>query len=101
MANDFQTFAVGVKVRFTGTVLKVVRRSEALRLVLDLSDGPGGFEKVFANFNTDIFKANKVRKGKSVKVEGKVICYGVSAVCLSGCKIIAEGVKIKVRTGPK
>ena len=101
MANDFQTFAVGVKVRFTGTVRKVVRRSEALRLVIDLSAGPGGFSVVFANFNTDVFKANKIRKGKSVKVEGKVISYGVSAVCLSGCKIVAEAVKTNARKGPK
>ena len=93
MPNDFQTFAVGVKVRFTGTVLKVVRRSEALRLVLDLSVGPGGFEKVFANFSADVFKANKVRKGKVITIAGQLLCYGSSAVCLSGCKIIAEGVK--------
>ena len=93
--NDFQTFAVGVKVRFSGTVLKVVRRSEALRLVIDLSAGPGGFQTVFATFNTDVFKANKMRKDKPVTVEGKVICYGASAVCLSGCKIIAEAVKKK------
>ena len=99
--NDFQPFAVGVKVRFTGTVLKVVRRSEALRLVLELSAGPGGFEKVFANFNADVFKANKIRKGASVTIAGQLLCHGASAVCLSGCKIMAEGVKIKMRTGPK
>jgi len=99
--NDFQPFTVGVKVRFSGIVRKVVRRSDSLRLVVDLSAGPGGFEKAFANFNTDLFKAIKIRKGKSVTVEGKVICYGTSAVCLFGCKIIAEAVKIKVRTGPK
>ena len=93
--NDFQTFAVGVKVRFTGTVLKVVRRSEALRLVIDLSAGPGRFSVVFANFVKDVFKANKMRKDKPVTVEGKVISYGSSAVCLSGCKIIAEEVKKK------
>ena len=92
MANDFQTFAVGVKVRFTGTVLKVVRRSEALRLVLELSAGPGGFEKVFANFNADVFKANKIRKGSHVKLCGIVTSLGTSAVCLSGCKIVEKAV---------
>lgn len=93
--NDFQPFAVGVKVRLSGTVRKVVRRSEALRLVIDLPAGSGGFSVVFANFNADVFKANEIRKGKSITVEGKVISYGSSAVCLSGCKIIAEAVKKK------
>ena len=93
--NDFQPFAVGVKVRLSGTVRKVVRRSEALRLVIDLSTGPGRFSVVFANFNADVFKANKIRKAKVVTIEGKVVSYGSSAVCLSGCKIIAEAVKKK------
>ena len=74
--NDFQPFAVGVKFRVEGKVLKVVRRSEALRLVIDLSAIPGRFSVVFANFNTDVFKANKMRKDKPVTVEGKVVSYG-------------------------
>ena len=93
--NDFQVFGVGAKVRLSGTVRKVVRRSEALRLVVDLSAGSGGFSVVFANFNADVFKANKIRKAKVVTIEGKVVSYGSSAVCLSGCKIIAEAVKKK------
>ena len=85
--NDFQTFAVGVKVRFTGTVLKVVRRTDALRLVVE----ENGF-RAYANFKDDVFKANKIRKGSHVKLCGIVTSLGTSAVCLSGCKIVEKAV---------
>ena len=85
--NDSHDLKVGAKWRVKGFVLKVVRRVNALRLVVDCSAGPGGSLTVFANFKDDVFKANKIRKGVLVNICGKVTSFGLSAVCLSGCEI--------------
>lgn len=82
MPNDNQVLVLGALVCISGAVVKVVRRSDALRLVLESN----GF-RAYANFKEDVFKANKIRKGSLVNIQGVVTSLGVSAVCLSGCEI--------------
>jgi hypothetical protein len=87
MPNDSQILVLGSRALVSGAVIKVVRRTDALRLVVE----ENGF-RAYANFKDDVFKANKIRKGSHVKLCGIVTSLGTSAVCLSGCKIVEKAV---------
>jgi hypothetical protein len=86
-ARKSLAFAVGAVVDISGIVQKVVRRDNQCKLVIVPGDVPGFV--VFADCRTDekAVISRKIRKGSSVRVKGKLLTFGASAVCLSGCRL--------------
>jgi hypothetical protein len=86
-ARKSLAFAVGASVDISGIVQKVVRRDNQCKLVIVPGDVPGFV--VFADCRTDekAVISRKIRKGSSVRVKGKLLTFGASAVCLSGCRL--------------
>ncbi len=86
-ARKSLAFAVGAVVEVSGKVLKRVKREGQCKLVIEPGDVPGFV--VFADCRTDAKAviSRKIRKGSSVRVKGKLLTFGASAVCLSGCRL--------------
>jgi primosomal replication protein N len=86
-ARKSLAFAVGAVVDVSGKVQKLVKRDGQCKLVIEPGDVPGFV--VFADCRTDekAVISRKIRKGSSVRVKGKLLTFGASAVCLSGCRL--------------
>ncbi len=86
-ARKSLAFAVGAVVDVSGKVQKLVKREGQCKLVIEPGDVPGFV--VFADCRTDekAVISRKIRKGSSVRVKGKLLTFGASAVCLSGCRL--------------
>jgi hypothetical protein len=86
-ARKSLAFAVGAAVDISGKVQKLVKREGQCKLVIEPGDVPGFI--VFADCRTDEKSviSRKIRKGSSVRVKGKLLTFGASAVCLSGCRL--------------
>lgn len=83
--------AIGAVLSVSGNVQKVVRRDLQFKLVIEPGDVPGFV--VFAGYQTieaEKVKERKIRKGSVVSVRGKLLSFGVSAVCLGDCRLIGE-----------
>ncbi len=78
---------VGAAVEVSGKVQKRVKRDGQCKLVIEPGDVPGFV--VFADCLTDAETVtnSKIRKGSSVRVKGKLLTFGASAVCLSDCRL--------------
>jgi hypothetical protein len=87
-ARKSLAFAVGASVDISGKVQKRVKREGQCKLVIEPSASVLGFI-VFADFSeqSDLIKKAKIRKGSSVRVKGKLLTFGASAVCLSDCRL--------------
>ncbi len=87
-ARKSLAFAVGAVVEVSGKVLKRVKRDKQCKLVIEPGASFPGFI-VFADCRTDekAVISRKIRKGSSVRVKGKLLTFGASAVCLSGCRL--------------
>jgi hypothetical protein len=74
-------------VEVSGKVQKRVKRDGQCKLVIQPGDVPGFV--VFADCLTDAETVinSKIRKGSSVRVKGKLLTFGASAVCLSDCRL--------------
>ena len=74
-------------VEVSGKVQKRVKRDGQCRLVIEPGDVPGFI--VFADCRTDekAVISRKIRKGSSVRVKGKLLTFGLSAACLSDCRL--------------
>jgi len=77
------SFAVGASLEVSGRVVKVVRRDGRYKIVI----GPGEDTDliIFADFKR--VQKKKLRKGSAVLIRGKFQTFGLSAVCLSDCKL--------------
>jgi hypothetical protein len=86
-ARKSLAFAVGAVVDVSGKVQKLVKREAQCKLVIEPGDVSGFV--VFADCRTDekAVISRKIRKGSSVRVKGKLLTFGASAVCLSGCRL--------------
>ncbi len=86
-ARKSLAFAVGAVVDVSGKVLKLVKREGQCKLVIEPGDVPGFI--VFADCRTDekAVISRKIRKGSPVRVKGKLLTFGASAVCLSDCRL--------------
>ncbi len=86
-ARDRLLAVVGAVVEVSGKVQKLVKREGQCKLVIEPGDVPGFI--VFADCRTDekAVISRKIRKGSSVRVKGKLLTFGLSAVCLSGCRL--------------
>ncbi len=86
-ARKSLAFAVGAVVEVSGKVQKCVKREGQCKLVIEPGDVPGFI--VFADCRTDekAVISRKIRKGSSVRVKGKLLTFGASAVCLSDCRL--------------
>ncbi len=81
------SFASGAVLDVAGKV-RVVKRDGQLKLVIEPGDVCGFL--VFADCLSDaetVIK-RKIRKGSSVRVEGKFQTFGALAVCLSDCRLL-------------
>jgi hypothetical protein len=87
-ARKSLAFAVGAVVDVSGKVQKLVKREGQCKLVIEPGASVPGFI-VFADCRTDekAVISRKIRKGSSVRVKGKLLTFGASAVCLSGCRL--------------
>jgi hypothetical protein len=74
-------------VEVSGKVQKRVKRDGQCKLVIQPGDVPGFV--VFADCIADAETVtnSKIRKGSSVRVKGKLLTFGESAVCLSDCRL--------------
>ncbi len=74
-------------VEVSGKVQKCVKRDGQCKLVIEPGDVPGFV--VFADFSekSETLKKAKIRKGSSVRVKGKLLTFGLSAACLSDCRL--------------
>ncbi len=80
-------FVVGAVLDIAGKVQKVVRRDGQCKLVIEPGNALGFV--VYADCTSDAVavKAQKIRKGSTVAIQGKLQSYGLRAVCLSECKL--------------
>ncbi len=87
-ARKSLAFAVGAAVDISGTVQKRVKREGQCKLVIEPGASVPGFI-VFADCRADekTVISRKIRKGSSVRVKGKLLTFGASAVCLSDCRL--------------
>jgi hypothetical protein len=77
------SFAIGANVEICGRVAKVVRRDGRHKLIIDaVADSD---LTVFADFSRA--RKEKLRKGSAVLICGKFQTFGLTAVCLSECKL--------------
>ncbi len=86
-ARDSLSELVGAAMDVSGKVQKRVKREGQCKLVIQ-PDDESGFV-VFADCWSDAetVRNSKIRKGSSVRVEGKLQSFGASAVCLSDCRL--------------
>ncbi len=86
-ARKSLAFAVGAVVDVSGKVQKLVKRDGQCKLVIEPGDVPGFV--VFADCLGDVETviSRKIRKGSSVRVKGKLLTFGLSAACLSDCRL--------------
>jgi hypothetical protein len=72
----------------SGIVQKVVKRNDQCKLVIEPGASVSGFV-VFADCRTDekAVISRKIRKGSPVRVKGKLLTFGASAICLSDCRL--------------
>ncbi len=84
-------FVVGAVLDIAGKVQKVVRRDGQCKLVIEPGNALGFV--VYADCTSDAVavKAQKIRKGSTVAVRGKLLSYGAMAVCLSDCRLEQVG----------
>jgi hypothetical protein len=85
-ARKSLAFAVGAVVEVSGKVLKRVKR-EQCKLVIEPGDVPGFVVFADCRTNAKAVISRKIRKGSSVRVKGKLLTFGASAVCLSDCRL--------------
>jgi primosomal replication protein N len=87
-ARDALSQLVGAAVEVSGKVQKRVKRDGQCKLVIEPGASVPGFV-VFADCLTDAETVtnSKIRKGSSVRVKGKLLTFGASAVCLSDCRL--------------
>ncbi len=87
-ARDSLSQLVGAVVDVSGKVQKRVKRDKQCKLVIEPGASVPGFI-VFADCRTDekAVISRKIRKGSSVRVKGKLLTFGASAVCLSDCRL--------------
>jgi hypothetical protein len=80
-------FVVGAVLDVAGKVQKVVRRDGQYKLVIEPGNAPGFV--VFADCTSDAENLTKLdlRKGSSVRVKGKLGTFGISAICLTDCRL--------------
>ena len=80
-------FKVGAVVELSGKVTKCVRREGECKLVIEPGDVPGFV--VFADCPGELENLSKlnIRKGSSVRVKGKLGTFGISAICLTDCRL--------------
>jgi hypothetical protein len=85
--RDSLSQLVGAVVDVSGKVQKLVKREVQCKLVIEPGDVPGFI--VFADCQTDekAVISRKIRKGSSVRVKGKLLTFGLSAACLSDCRL--------------
>jgi primosomal replication protein N len=85
-ARKSLAFAVGAVVDVSGIVQKVVKRNDQCKLLILPDDAQ---LTIFADCRTDekAVISRKIRKGSSVRVKGKLLTFGASAVCLSDCRL--------------
>ncbi len=78
---------VGAVVEVSGKVQKRVKRDGQCKLVIEPGDVPGFV--VFADCRADAETVtnSEIRKGALVRVKGKLLTFGASAVCLSDCRL--------------
>ncbi len=79
---------VGAVMEVSGKVQKRVKRDGQCKLVIEPGASVPGFV-VFADCIADAETVinSKIRKGSSVRVKGKLLTFGASAVCLSDCRL--------------
>jgi primosomal replication protein N len=87
-ARESLSQLVGAAVEVSGKVQKRVKRDGQCKLVIEPGASVPGFV-VFADCRTDAETVinSKIRKGSSVRVKGKLLTFGASAVCLSDCRL--------------
>ncbi len=81
------SFAVGAAVDVSGKVLKRVKREGQCKLIIEPGNAPGFV--VFADCPGELENLTKlnIRKGSSVRVKGKLGTFGISAICLTDCRL--------------
>jgi hypothetical protein len=79
------TFTLGSVLEVGGKVQKVVKRDGLCKLVIESDNAPGFV--IFADCpgEADKIKAQKIRKGSTAAVRGRLFSFGGRAVCLSDC----------------
>jgi hypothetical protein len=87
-ARESLSQLVGAVVDVSGKVQKRVKRDGQCKLVIEPGASVPGFV-VFADCRADAETVtnSKIRKGSSVRVKGKLLTFGASAVCLSDCRL--------------
>jgi hypothetical protein len=87
-ARKSLAFAVGAAVDVSGKVQKRVKRDGQCKLMIEPGVSVPGFI-VFADCRTDekAVISRKIRKGSVVSVRGRLHSFGLSAVCLSDCRL--------------
>jgi hypothetical protein len=86
-ARESLSQLVGAVMEVSGKVQKRVKRDGQCKLIIEPGDVPGFV--VFADCRTDAETVtnSKIRKGSSVRVKGKLLTFGASAVCMSDCRL--------------
>ncbi len=79
------SFAIGASLEVSGRVMKVVRRDARYKIVVGPGAGAETDLRVFADFKRA--QKKKLRKGSAVLIRGKFQTFGLTAVCLSDCKL--------------
>ncbi len=77
------SFAVGASLEVSGRVVKMVRRDARYKMVIET--GADTDLTIFANFSRA--QKKKLRKGAAVLIRGTFQTFGLSAVCLSDCRL--------------
>jgi hypothetical protein len=87
-ARESLSQLVGAVMEVSGKVQKRVKRDGQCKLVIEPGASVPGFV-VFADCRADAETVtnSKIRKGASVRVKGKLLTFGASAVCLSDCRL--------------
>ncbi len=87
-ARESLSQLVGAVMEVSGKVQKRVKRDGQCKLVIEPGASVPGFV-VFADCRADAETVtnSKIRKGSSVRVKGKLLTFGASAVCLSDCRL--------------
>jgi hypothetical protein len=77
------SFAIGASLEVSGRVVKIVRRDARYKMVIETGEDTDLI--IFADFKRA--QKKKLRKGSAVLIRGKFQTFGLSAVCLSDCKL--------------
>jgi hypothetical protein len=86
-ARSALSSTIGAALDVSGKVLKRVKREGQCKLVVQPGDVPGFI--VFADCLSDAaaVEARKIRKGSTVAIRGELLSFGLSAVCLTDCRL--------------